>query len=252
MSILNTLAGFFGGDKGIVTLKCNGETLSFPVDPSEFHCSVSNKNTTVDIISAGEYNMIGKTGLKSISVASFFPAQKYQFLNYSASTKPYSNVELIESWRQSGYPCHIVVSNSPISFDCLIESFEYGENDGTKDVYFTLSLKEYRYPQTLNKGADELTGLLGRKPSYLERAGYEFGKRVLSGESPKEAVTGAIRAGGLTDEQDGYLKMYENVCRGGGLTPGDVLTITNGSLYKNGKKVPSAVFNGIPVSLTMS
>lgn len=252
MNILKTLTGFLGGDKGLVTISCNGAVLSFPVDPESFRCSVKNKNTVVNIINAGDYNMIGKTGLKSLTVSSFFPAQKYNFNNYSATTRPYTSVQLIESWRESGTPCKVSVAATPISFDCLIEEFDYGEQDGSGDVYFTLSLTEYRYPQTMSTSADALTGLLGRKPSYLERTGYEFAKKIIQGENPKDAVVESVRAGGLTKEQSGYLTTYENVCRGGGLHVGDILISKAGAIFKNGRKVPDAKIKGIPDKVIMS
>lgn len=252
MNILKTLTGFLGGDKGLVTLSCNGAVLSFPVDPSEFQCTVKNKNTVINIINAGDYNMIGKTGLKSLTVSSFFPAQKYNFNNYSATTRPYTSVQLVESWRTSGTPCKVSVAATPISFDCLIESFDYGEHDGSGDVYFTIALTEYRYPQTMSTSADALTGLLGRKPSYLERTGYEFAKKIISGESPKEAACEAVRAGGLTKEQSGYLTTYENICRGGGLHVGDILMSKAGFIFKNGKKIPDTKSAGIPTKIAMS
>ena len=141
-NILQSALDGFLSRNGVITLSCGGESLIFPVVPSEFGVSVSNNNGTVNIINAGDYSMIGKTGLKQITISSFFPAQEYNFSTGDAN--PYELVEMIETWRMGTEPCNISVEDSPINFDCLIESFSYKENDGSGDVYFDLHLKEYR------------------------------------------------------------------------------------------------------------
>ena len=35
----------------------------------------------------------------------------------------------------------LTMTGTPINMDCTIESFTWGENDGTKDINFTLNLK---------------------------------------------------------------------------------------------------------------
>ena len=41
---------------------------------------------------------------------------------------------------------HLTMTNTPVNMDCTIESFTWGENDGSKDINFTLEFKEYRKP----------------------------------------------------------------------------------------------------------
>ena len=38
----------------------------------------------------------------------------------------------------------LIITGTPINFRCTIESFEWGEEDGTGDITYTLTLKEYR------------------------------------------------------------------------------------------------------------
>ena len=77
-NFLDNLDGSGGGD---ISVSIGSVTL--PVAPEEFSVQVSNKNSTIDINNAGEYNMIGKTGLKSVSISSFFPAQEYYWVSDS-------------------------------------------------------------------------------------------------------------------------------------------------------------------------
>lgn len=128
--------------------KNNAEKLQLPVNPSEFTVSKGNQNQTVSINDAGEINLIGKTGLASISLGSFFPAREYSFCQYSGFPDPYDCVQLVESWRLSGEPIRLIISDANtdlVNLAMAIETFEYGEKGGTRDVYYTLELKEYRF-----------------------------------------------------------------------------------------------------------
>ncbi len=121
------------------------ESLQLPVAPQTYKISGSNNNTAVDITTGGELNMIGKSQLSTISLESFFPAQHYYFCQYSGFPAPYDCVKLIEKWRKSGSPIRLIITQTNVNMAASIESFEYGEQDGTGDVYFTLELKEYRF-----------------------------------------------------------------------------------------------------------
>ena len=126
----------------------NAESLRLPVIPSAFEMNLPNQNTTVDITSIGEINLIGKAGLASITIESFFPAQQYSFCLYSDFPKPYECVLMLKRWKESGRPIRLIVTQSPINYAMAIESLTYSEVDGTGDVYFSLELKEYKFIST--------------------------------------------------------------------------------------------------------
>jgi nucleoid-associated protein YgaU len=52
---------------------------------------------------------------------------------------------MIERWRKTGQPIRLIITDTDINMAVGIEGFEYGERDGTGDVYFTLELREYRF-----------------------------------------------------------------------------------------------------------
>lgn len=126
----------------------NAERLRLPVIPSAFELSVPNQNTTVNITNLGEINLIGKSGLATITIESFFPNQEYPFCLYSGFPKPYEFIKTLLKWKESGKPIRLIITNSPINYAMAIESISYSEQDGTGDVYFTLELKEYRFVKT--------------------------------------------------------------------------------------------------------
>lgn len=56
----------------------NDSKFRFPVNPTDFSITVAHRNTEVNVISVGDVNLIGKTGLKGVTIASFFPAKDYK------------------------------------------------------------------------------------------------------------------------------------------------------------------------------
>lgn len=121
----------------------NEEQLRLPVIPDNFELSQRNNNTVVNINALGEINLIGKKGLASISLSSFFPAQEYYFCKYTGFPKPYECVKMIQKWKESGRPIRLIITGTSINYAMTIENFIFSEQDGTRDVYFTLELREY-------------------------------------------------------------------------------------------------------------
>lgn len=119
------------------------ERLRLPVLPPSFEVVVGNMNTRVNINEIGNINLIGKSGLRELTLESFFPAQDYYFVEYHDFPTPYECVEMIEGWRKSGKPIRLIITDTPINIPMGIEEFIHGERDGSGDVYYTLELAEY-------------------------------------------------------------------------------------------------------------
>ncbi len=126
----------------------------FAVVPPEYEVTSESNNTQVVINSLGEINLLGKRKLKNISFSSFFPAQKYSFCAYTTFPAPMESVKLIESMKNNGV-MRLTMTGTPVNMDCTIESFTWGENDGTKDINFTLEFKEYRKVKVTTKPKKE-------------------------------------------------------------------------------------------------
>lgn len=126
-----------------IWLKQGKKKFRFAVLPPEYEVTSESNNTTVTINSLGEINLLGKRKLKNISFSSFFPKQKYSFCEYTSFPTPKESVKRIEEMKNNGV-LRLTMTGTPINMDCTIESFTWGENDGTKDINFTLEFKEYR------------------------------------------------------------------------------------------------------------
>lgn len=133
------------------------ERLRLPVPPSEFELNTGFNNTTVNINDAGEINLIGNKKLDSINLSSFFPNQVYSFCDYYDFPKPYECVNLIKKWQFSKKPIRLIITETDINHTVTIEDFSHKEKDGTRDVYFSLTLKEFRYLKVQSQEKQENT-----------------------------------------------------------------------------------------------
>lgn len=202
------------------------EKLQFPVPPKDFSVSVRQNNGAININNLGELNMIGKSGLKQVSIKSFFPAQQYSFCVCSAD-KPYNYIKKIEEMRTSGKPLRITISDTPVDWPCLIEEFKYGEDDGTSDVSWSLELKEYIYVGGVeDKTLNQNTGLKERPDTFADKL---KNITVYPGDSVMDI---AVRAAG-----DNYQTAYKAFVKSGGLNAGDVVTVTKNIIKVDGKNV---------------
>lgn len=121
--------------------------LQLPVKPTEFTVTVAHRNTVVNVLQLGDINLMGKTGLREISLSSFFPNKNYNFSINSNRKKPITCVDQIESWRNSGKPVRVIITDL-LNMEATIESFSWGEKDATGDIYYTIAFKEYKKIKT--------------------------------------------------------------------------------------------------------
>jgi nucleoid-associated protein YgaU len=140
-----------------LTFNNKAESLQLPVPPADFTIKKGTAISVVNVNDFGELALIGKEKLSSIEIATFFPAQFYPFCQYRDFPNPYECVKMIESWRKSGKPLRLIITETDVNLACCIESFTYGEQDGTRDVYFTLSLKEYRFIDQMQVATNSLS-----------------------------------------------------------------------------------------------
>lgn len=231
-SVARQLAdGLLSGRSNAVILSGDGASFTLPVVPETFDVSVSSKNGTVYINNAGEYNMIGETGLKSVTIASFFPGQSYSFC-VTRPQAPSYYVSTIEAWRTGKVVVRIAVTAAGIDIPCLIELFSYGAHDGSTDIFFSVSLREYRYVAERANILDDVTQLAARPDGFLSKTAANT--TMFPGENPLTAVARA--AGQTLGGQGGYLDAYEVIMKRGGLSAGDVLDLTGG-IKINGTRI---------------
>ena len=127
-----------------IYLGTDTDKIRFPVVPSAIGVNRSNNIDTESVLKLGEVPIFNGVSLKTIELTSFFPNQEYSFCDYTGFMKPYEFSDKIQKWMYEGKPLRIIVTDSPTNMQCLIQQFDTVEQDGTRDLYFTLNLLEYR------------------------------------------------------------------------------------------------------------
>ena len=122
----------------------DSNVLRFPVTPSEVICETSANISTESVNDLGNVSLFSGVELKSIPIDSFFPNKDYSFCTYNNIEKPYELVRKLETWQNNGTKLRYIVSDGYTNIPVMINSFTYQEQDGTGDVYFNLSLVEYK------------------------------------------------------------------------------------------------------------
>ncbi|UPW82723.1 hypothetical protein [Lysinibacillus sp. Ag94] len=119
------------------------QIIQLPIVPSEFKIPSPVNNETFTTINQGDIKAIGRRGLKSLPIETFFPSKVYPF-SRDTTYFGWEYVEIIESWIDKRFPIRVVISGTPINVLMTIDNFEYGLQDGSGDVYYSLALSEFK------------------------------------------------------------------------------------------------------------
>lgn len=183
---INTLGSFIlGGDVSHrqIILSCDGERFVVPVTPKTYKVETEQNNRVVDILDTGEAQLFGNRKLKRLSFSCFFPQPNHAYPFVVGDNRPPSEcVELLEKWKEGKKAVRVIITDSPVNLMMSIKSFDYREQDGSRDIYYELKFIEWRDLNTPlannEKQVEKLTGLKKRpvgttippRPSSIQRA----------------------------------------------------------------------------------
>ncbi|CDL65297.1 TPA: LysM peptidoglycan-binding domain-containing protein [Clostridioides difficile] len=138
-------------------LRQSNDSFRFPILPTSFEISGNINTSTTNVLKLGEVIVCGGMGLRTTEINSFFPGEQYHFCNYKDFPQPYDCVNKLKKWMEQGLILRYIITETDVNMEVIIESFKHGKQDGTNDVYFTLSLKEYKRIQIpkVNTNNDE-------------------------------------------------------------------------------------------------
>lgn len=123
-------------------LKAEGDMIQIPVIPSEFGVDDGSKIDTAYITKDGDHDVYMGKSLKKFNISSEFPSSNRNYCSCQPLS-PYDYVNTINGWIQEGKVVRFIVTGTPINYETRISSFSYKESDGTRDVYYELSLIEH-------------------------------------------------------------------------------------------------------------
>lgn len=129
--------------KFIFKNNATGQEIVLPVTPESFTIGHGNHVETVNLHTVGDYHMPGGRTLFTCKISGMLPRRQYPFVMPGASLDPYTYIDFFEFSSDRREVCRFVISDTPTIADVLIEDWEYGEKDGTNDVYYTLTLRRF-------------------------------------------------------------------------------------------------------------
>lgn len=195
---INLLGGILGGGSyRQVVMSCEDEKLTLPVTPTKYTVQTEQDNKLVNILDFGEAQLFGNPKLKRLSFGMFFPATVHNYPFVVGDHKePSECVAMIEKWKESRQPVRVIITDTPVNLMMAIKTFEYNERDGSHDIYYKISLIEWKdlnTPMANNdKKVDETTGL-------KERKGTEFADETAVAGARQGAVNAIRRTHDIMD-----------------------------------------------------
>lgn len=120
--------------------------MRLPITPSKFNFNKGNKIETLNVHTLGDVHLIGYGTLATIKIDGIFPKSNYSFSH--SHTIPinsnYDYIKKISDWIDNKVIVRFIITGTTINSEFAIEDINYGERDGTGDIYYTITLTEYR------------------------------------------------------------------------------------------------------------
>lgn len=120
------------------------EKYQLPAPPSEFTLTSSHNHQAVNVYKTGDLALWGPKNLDTITIQSFFPNPKTGHLYQCSYGEPWDVVKMINRWRDSGKTIKLLITDTDINMECLIDKFDYGVDNGIGDVNFSITFRQYR------------------------------------------------------------------------------------------------------------
>lgn len=120
-----------------------GQEVILPVTPEKFTINRGMHVETVNLHTIGDYHIVGGRTLFTCKISGILPRQQYPFVFAGSSLNPYEYIYFFELTSDKKQVCRFAISDTPTIADVYIEDFQYGEQDGTNDVYYTITLRRH-------------------------------------------------------------------------------------------------------------
>lgn len=135
------------GGNIIFSANNNEEVMILPVVP-EIEINKSQNNEQFETINNGTINLVGDEEIRTFSITSILPSQKYRWLKSGSVADPFRYVDFFNKWRAKKVPFRVITSKRDgtewFNMAVLIDNFSYTVRKNG-DVEYTLDLSEYRF-----------------------------------------------------------------------------------------------------------
>lgn len=122
--------------------------ILLPVTPSKYDITYANTIQSLDGI-VGDINISSNYKLSTVAIEGFFTVQNYPFVNKKTvnANTAMDYVDLIKMLIAYRRVVRFIITQdgiTKVNLPYLVESINYKEEDGSKDIYYTITLREYR------------------------------------------------------------------------------------------------------------
>ena len=155
--------------------------LQLPITPPSFDIDHGIGVETINIDRLGEVHLPGKRTMMTIRIDCMFPAKQYPFAENVNGSSPYQYIQKLEGWCDAGTVIRFMISDTPVNTTAIIESVRFGEQDGTNDVYATITLRQYRVLKSAGLSSEQQTGNQQREEEQVKTGEKTY--QIVSGDT---------------------------------------------------------------------
>jgi len=123
----------------------DGSRIHLPVNPEKITAQTESKMQTFEVICLGDIALPRGITPARLSWESFFPgAARKDAVFVKDWQDPKALVGLISLWRRSNTKVRLLITETPLNFDCYISTFEHTWGGGYGDCQYSIELIEVR------------------------------------------------------------------------------------------------------------
>jgi len=117
-----------------------------PVTPEQVMANRTKSFTDIQTVSKREYTRSGANNGRVLRFEGFLPSNPRSYMQSSKFENNVSRARWYDERMREGDVLQVIISAMGINYEYQIRSFEWGFKDGTKDIYYTMELKEHWRP----------------------------------------------------------------------------------------------------------
>ncbi len=119
------------------------EVIELPINPSSVEFREKQLIQAITLLNIGEANLKGARGLQYTQLTTFFPSEKSPFYK-NAKRRPDKYIAMLQEWKTTKAVVRVIISDMKINLAMLIDDLSFSMREGDGDIYYTISLSEYR------------------------------------------------------------------------------------------------------------
>ncbi len=154
--------------------------MILPITPQEYEIAEATDYKKVHIVSIGDVYMGGLEAAQTVKLMSFFPAHDYPFMQ-TAFREPQEYIDFIKQLRRDKTVFRLIISGTEINLPVRVQSFLYGEQDGSGDIEYSVTFGVHRELDT-----QEVAGWTIPKRKYEAPKSSGKGKKKKKDRVPQD------------------------------------------------------------------